>query len=189
MAFELHEIIFRDDNVDRCPTRILDALSAFYGRLCTRMTAFAADKLLPYIQGALNITELLCLKGVLIKDKSSEIQLRFENLIQEINLAKKSAQNSSTEEFRKKVKKRQEISIEDRDKLYQMTPIDDFRQMKIIPSKGEIISDEEPFLRPNLIVGKYPSALTYLDVQFRLLREDFLAPLRESVKKYFLMNS
>lgn len=175
--------------MDRCQIRILNALSAFYGRLCARMPSFAADTLLPYIQGAYNISQLMSLKGLLQKEKSMEIESRFETLIQEINLTKENAQKNSTQEFQRKLRKRQEISLEDREKLYQMTPADDFRKIKIIPSKEDILSDEEPFLRPNLIQGKYPSASTYLDVQFRLLREDFLVLLRESVKKYFLANS
>lgn len=181
--------IFRDATVDRCSTRILNALSGFYGRLCDRMPAFAADKLLPYIQAAHNVSELLSFKGILKKEESLEIVSRFEKMIQEINLTKDVAQQNSSGEFQKKLRKRQEITTEERDKLYQITPVDNFREIKIIPSKEEILSGEEPFLRPNLIKGKYPSTLTYLDVQFRLLREDFLAPLRESVKEYFLMNT
>ncbi|KAG4066118.1 hypothetical protein HA402_010320 [Bradysia odoriphaga] len=118
-----------------------------------------------------------------------EIESRFDKMMNDITLAKETARNNSTAEFRKKIKKRQLITMEDREKLYQMVPVDDVRTMKVIPSKDEILSDEEPFLRPNLINGPYPSSLTYLDVQFRLLREDFLAPLRDSVKEYFLMNA
>lgn len=153
------------------------------------MPSFAADKLLPYIQGAQNITELLILKGILTKENSTEIQFRFETMIRDINMAKEAGRKNSTKEFQKKLRQRQQITLEDREKLYQMTPPDNFCEMKIVPSKEEILSDEEPFLRPNLIKGKYPSTLVYLDVQFRLLREDFLAVLRESVKKYFLMNA
>lgn len=153
------------------------------------MPAFAADKLLPYIQGAHNISELLTLKGILPIEKSTEIESRFETLIQDINTTKESARKNSSEEFQRKLRKRQEITLEDREKLYQMIPVDNFLEINIIPTKQDILSDEEPFLRPNLIKGKYPSALTYLDVQFRLLREDFLAILRESVKKYFLLNA
>lgn len=180
---------FRDDKIDRCHARILNALLAFYGRLCARMPAFAADTLVPYIQGAHNISQLMSLKGLLQKEISIEIESRFETLLQEINTAKEAAQKNSSQEFQKKLRKRQAISLEDREKLYQMTPADDFRKMKIIPTKEDILSDEEPFLRPNLVEGKYPSALTYLDVQFRLLQEDFLVLLRESVKKYFLINA
>ncbi|KAJ6649215.1 NFX1-type zinc finger-containing protein 1 [Pseudolycoriella hygida] len=168
-----------------CPVRLLNALSSFYGRLCARMPTFAVDTLLPFIESASNISELLSLKGVLPNDASVELLTRFESMIKEINSMKETARMNSTADFRKKIRKRVEISDEDRGKLYQMTPVDDFREIAIVPSTKEIISDEEPFLRPNLIKGKYPSASTYLDVQFRLLREDFMVPLRESVKHYF----
>jgi len=41
-----------------------------------------------------------------------------------------------------------------------------------------------PFLRPNVIKGNYPDVDTYLDVQFRLLREDFFSPLRDGLLSY-----
>lgn len=176
--------VSREATVDRCIPRILNALSAFYGRLCARMPIFAADKLFPYIQGACNICELLSLKGMLKEQKSIEIVSRFQLLIQDINTIKEAAHTNSSKEYQKKLRRRQEITPEDREKLYQITPVDNFCETQIIPSKEELMSEEEPFLRPNLIYGKYPSTLTYLDVQFRLLKEDFLAPLRESVKEY-----
>lgn len=45
-------------------------------------------------------------------------------------------------------------------------------------------TDSEPFLRPNIIKGSYPDVDTYLDVQFRLLREDFFMPLRDGLNQY-----
>lgn len=170
--------------MDRCNARILNALSAFYGRLCARMPAFAADKLLPYIQGAQNISEFLSLKGTLQKDQAMEIGSRLKMLIQDIETMKDAAQKKPKEDTRKKYPKKEELTTEDREKLYQIIPEENFVNMEIIPTKEEIMSEEEPFLRPNLILGKYPSTLTYLDVQFRLLREDFLAPLREAVRDY-----
>lgn len=164
----------------------MNALSAFYGRLCARMPAFAADKLLPYVQGAHNINEYLSFKGILPKERATEIGSRLETLIQEINTLKEAVQTKPNEDNRKKFVKRQEMTQEDREKLYQIIPEINFIDMAIIPTKEEIMSEEEPFLRPNLIYGKYPSTITYLDVQFRLLREDFLAPLRESVKEYLI---
>lgn len=133
------------------------------------------------------MSELMVLKGSLTKEEFCNINGRFEKLEQEITLAHEMARENSTEEFRKKIRHRQRITLEDREKLYQMTPADKFTEMEIVPLKEDILTDEEPFLRPNLIVGKYPSALTYLDVQFRLLREDFLAPLRGAVKTYFML--
>uniref|UniRef100_A0AAR5PM44 RZ-type domain-containing protein n=1 Tax=Dendroctonus ponderosae TaxID=77166 RepID=A0AAR5PM44_DENPD len=63
-------------------------------------------------------------------------------------------------------------------------PPDDFRQIEIIPCAQEILSDESPFLRPNIIDRPFSDINQYLDIQFRLLREDFVAPLRRGIKTF-----
>lgn len=45
------------------------------------------------------------------------------------------------------------------------------------------MTGERPFLRRNKVDGSYHDAEHYLDVQFRLLREDFVRPLREGIAK------
>ena len=60
-------------------------------------------------------------------------------------------------------------------------PPNDFRDIPICPTNKEITSHERPFLRQNILKGRYEDAEHYLDVQFRLLREDFLEPLREGI--------
>ena len=60
-------------------------------------------------------------------------------------------------------------------------PPNDFRDMPICPTNEEIKSQERPYLRKNITKGRYEDAEHYLDVQFRLLREDFLEPLREGI--------
>ena len=60
-------------------------------------------------------------------------------------------------------------------------PPNDFRDMPICPTIKEIKSQERPFLRKNIKKGRYEDVEHYLDVQFRLLREDFLEPLREGI--------
>ena len=60
-------------------------------------------------------------------------------------------------------------------------PPNDFRDMPICPTNEEVKSQERPFLRKNILKGRYEDAEHYLDVQFRLLREDFLEPLREGI--------
>ena len=60
-------------------------------------------------------------------------------------------------------------------------PPNDFRDIPICPTSKEITSQERPFLRENILKGRYGDAEHYLDVQFRLLREDFLEPLREGI--------
>ena len=60
-------------------------------------------------------------------------------------------------------------------------PPDDFRQLSITPQWEDMCIDMEPFLRPNIIKGSYPDVDSYLDTQFRLLREDFFYPLRSGL--------
>ena len=60
----------------------------------------------------------------------------------------------------------------------------DFRQMTVMPTWEDVCVDTEPFLRPSIIRGSYPDVGAYLDIQFRLLREDFFQPLRQSLLAY-----
>ncbi|KAL4624352.1 NFX1-type zinc finger-containing protein 1-like [Arapaima gigas] len=59
----------------------------------------------------------------------------------------------------------------------------DFRTIAIYPSPEEIHQNEKPFLRPNIISRSYPSSEIYLDTHFRLLREDFVRPLRDGIRQ------
>ena len=65
-------------------------------------------------------------------------------------------------------------------------PPNDFREIPICPTNKEITTQERPFLRKNISKGRYENAEHYLDVQFRLLREDFLEPLREGIHEIVL---
>jgi hypothetical protein len=53
---------------------------------------------------------------------------------------------------------------------YDENPPDDFTRLSIVPRLDDIINNEEPFIRKNIIKGSYKSVRHYLDVQFRLLR-------------------
>lgn len=46
------------------------------------------------------------------------------------------------------------------------------------------ITTKKVFLNPNIIIGNYDNVEHYLDVQFRLLREDIIAPMREGIQFY-----
>ncbi|KAI8436677.1 hypothetical protein MSG28_010165 [Choristoneura fumiferana] len=59
-------------------------------------------------------------------------------------------------------------------------PLESFRELSILPTPEELIADR-PFLRPNVVKGAYVDKEHYLDVQFRLLREDCFGPLREGI--------
>lgn len=66
----------------------------------------------------------------------------------------------------------------------EMQPPEDFRTMSIYPCIEEITTRYDSFLRQNKTHGSYQNVEHYLDVQFRLLREDFIAPLRSGVSQY-----
>lgn len=63
-------------------------------------------------------------------------------------------------------------------------PPEDFRDISIFPTTHELIHTKKTFLRKNVIIGPYKNVDHYLDVQFRLLREDFVGPLRLGIQWY-----
>ena len=106
------------------------------------------------------------------------------------------------EEFRKEVEtllaRRRELMVEERKvsqaaqapkkakrKEVEPPPPDDFKEISIYPGQKEICSEEKPFLRRNKTekTEEYKDLNDYLDVQFRLLREDFVSPLREGIRE------
>lgn len=73
--------------------------------------------------------------------------------------------------------------IKHENKFENAKPPENFRLLTVFPTCTDILS-RKPFLRPNIVKGPYKSVEHYLDVQFRLLREDFFAPLRNGIKLY-----
>lgn len=63
----------------------------------------------------------------------------------------------------------------------ERAPLDDFRQLPIFPRESEILTAEKPRLRKNKTRGAYASVDEYLDILFRLLREDFVWPIRDAI--------
>ena len=59
--------------------------------------------------------------------------------------------------------------------------IKSFRDIPIVPTAADIYSTDKPFIRKNKVQGKFNDGEHYLDVQFRLLREDLVQPLREGI--------
>lgn len=65
----------------------------------------------------------------------------------------------------------------------QLTPPDNYRDISVIPEAEDLKIHNKPFLRINVVDGSYKDQEHYLDVQFRLLREDFILPLREGIRQ------
>ncbi|XP_053098833.1 LOW QUALITY PROTEIN: NFX1-type zinc finger-containing protein 1-like [Hemicordylus capensis] len=57
----------------------------------------------------------------------------------------------------------------------------EYRTLSIFPTYKEVHGDEKLLLRPNIVSQPYESPAAYLDTHFRLLREDFVRPLREGI--------
>ena len=65
--------------------------------------------------------------------------------------------------------------------LPEVPPAENFREIEIIRTVGDIRNPVIPYLRKNKAKGKFDDGQHYLDVHFRLLREDLVQPLREGV--------
>ena len=61
-------------------------------------------------------------------------------------------------------------------------PPQNFRDISIVPDATDLLCSK-PFLRKNITDGKFNDLEHYLDVQFRLLREDFVMPLRRGIRQ------
>ncbi|KAJ8336972.1 hypothetical protein SKAU_G00381920 [Synaphobranchus kaupii] len=61
--------------------------------------------------------------------------------------------------------------------------VEDFRLMSVFPTYEDVHATELPFLRPNVVGEKFQDGKTYLDTHFRLLREDFIKPLRDGISQ------
>ncbi|KAK6195663.1 hypothetical protein SNE40_001045 [Patella caerulea] len=66
----------------------------------------------------------------------------------------------------------------------QSDALNDYREMSLLPTLHDLNPNIKPFLRKNKIKGRYDDLNHYLDVQFRLLREDFIQPLRNGIAEY-----
>ena len=69
-------------------------------------------------------------------------------------------------------------------------PPDNFRTHHLLPKIADLFDQDgisgsgKVFLRPNLTRSRYRDLNQYLDIHYRLLREDFLDPLRQTIGKF-----
>ncbi|CAL8380634.1 unnamed protein product [Boreogadus saida] len=64
--------------------------------------------------------------------------------------------------------------------------LENFRTIPIYPTREEFRENKTPYLRPNATTRQHANTETYLDTHFRLLREDFVRPLREGIQRLIL---
>lgn len=65
-----------------------------------------------------------------------------------------------------------------------LKPPENYRELPVYPTCEELLTNNKGFLRKNVVDQPYNNVEHYLDVQFRLLREDFVGPLRSSINSY-----
>lgn len=65
-------------------------------------------------------------------------------------------------------------------------PPNNFREISICPDASDLLHDQNVFLRQNIVLGGYDGVEQYLDIQFRLLRENFILPLRGRISSYMV---
>ncbi|VDK44724.1 unnamed protein product [Anisakis simplex] len=63
----------------------------------------------------------------------------------------------------------------------EVEPHEDFRKLSVRPVHKDIIRPVRPFLRKNKDDESFRDVEQYLDIQFRLLREDLVSPLRDGI--------
>ncbi|XP_021953554.2 NFX1-type zinc finger-containing protein 1 [Folsomia candida] len=121
---------------------------------------------------------VMAIKGVDISVAEFEVPLK-ELILQLDTLSKR-------EEVKQVLKTRHGPSEDQWKYLDVMEPPSNYREMTIIPTMEELMRErrEDVFLRRNKVQGAYASSLDYLDIQFRLMREDFVSPLRSGVQEF-----
>ncbi|KAL3859442.1 hypothetical protein ACJMK2_009662 [Sinanodonta woodiana] len=97
------------------------------------------------------------------------------------------------------IKKMVEVIRQERNEIYKgdaqrfskkrpnmddVLPHDNFRKFSIVPERKDLQWNETPFLRAKKGKGSYKTLDDYLDIQFHLLREDYIKQLRDGIDEY-----
>ena len=108
---------------------------------------------------------------------ASLVALKEKNLIEDADDLEKKLQH--VKELKEDVIRRAKSAHEQES---QLEPPQSFREISVIPEAADLLCSR-PFLRENITDRKFKDLDHYLDVQFRLLREDFVIPLRDGIKQ------
>ncbi|XP_047485351.1 NFX1-type zinc finger-containing protein 1-like [Penaeus chinensis] len=142
-------------------------LSAVLHTYAHIMPTRAVDHLLPLIDSSVLICQRLTFPEIVRQNEETKAFLENEKLIVEKQHNKQGKPN--TERWMEK-----------------LPPPNNFRDLPVIPTAEDISDIDDPYLRENITQGGYKDVDHYLDVQFRLLREDFVRPLRLGIQEFRL---
>ncbi|XP_032455825.1 NFX1-type zinc finger-containing protein 1-like isoform X2 [Nasonia vitripennis] len=160
------------DDVGRFWTDLTD----FFKKLIELLPSKACDGLRPILEKIGTIFEFIdkFQKDCRIDEKVKRVALTLHEILE--------AEVKRIEE-KSKATRKPIVAAE----LETENPPDDYRELSVIPTLKDMINDK-PFIRKCKINEPYSSVDHYLDVQFRLLREDFVCPLRSGLKEYLNPN-
>ena len=169
-------------SVEQDPVAFFKCLQTFFRFVAQKMKSAAVDfleKVIPSMRGTL---------GILIIDNPSQqvsgLLEEANELFQALKAIKAENERKVTAEEVKSRRKFMGLTAAEEELLHSIAPPDDFRDIPVIPTVEEIVTNDDVFLRTNKTSGAYSDANHYLDVQFRLLREDFVQPLRNGVSDF-----
>ncbi|XP_050717644.1 NFX1-type zinc finger-containing protein 1-like [Eriocheir sinensis] len=137
------------------------------------MTSIAIKRLVNLVDGCHSALVTMEADGFVENSLVKKYKALMDFLTEE---GKKRAQEEKMDSQERKRKREAEMN--------NMEPPDDFREMSVLPTQMDITDTNRPFLRKNLVSGCYADGQHYLDVQFRLLREDFVRPLRIGISQF-----
>lgn len=163
----LHLPMIQEEESESKFSVLVECLIAFFKEWCVRFPRLFSELPIDHLGGSLKEIDV---KGIEEFRKDVELLLakRRELMVEERKVSQASQAPKKT--------KRKEV---------EPPPPDDFKEISIYPSEKEISSEEKPFLRRNKTdrTENYKDLADYLDVQFRLLREDFVSPLRDGIRE------
>jgi len=113
---------------------------------------------------------------------------QLEHTVAELK-ARRLLQNTATlenrvrqvKELHKKVTDEEFDSVWRKEEETEDEPPCSFRELSVFPQAADLSVTYQPFLRVNVVRRRYRDLEHYLDVQFRLVRADFILPLREGI--------
>ncbi|GFS28363.1 NFX1-type zinc finger-containing protein 1 [Trichonephila inaurata madagascariensis] len=147
------------------------SLSEFLHKFQIALPSTASDPLIEILPLFEKTSKLFLIQNIELYDKVLKTLQEIENRNQDF------LQGYTQKEMKQASHK---------EKLQLQTPPEDYRSIPVLPTLDDIHSSCS-FLRPNLVKGQYQDTEHYLDVQFRLLREDYVKPLRDGIAEYLIL--
>ncbi|PVD21340.1 hypothetical protein C0Q70_19513 [Pomacea canaliculata] len=141
--------------------------------ICSRLPTYAS-------KGYLLLMSLTCQTGVMAAVRKNQV---LENEVKDLMSRCQKIMKMAQDPVEKRQSSRKTMGPNEDDE----TPPEDFTELSIFPTGQDMEWNEKPFLRANKTEGGYKDVNHYLDVQFRLLREDYIRPLRKGIREYKIM--